>query len=136
MTSRHRSDRWVPQIGKRTGPAYLAIADALEADVRSGRVKPGEPLPTQRDLARRLGVNFTTVTRAYAEAQRRGLLTATVGRGTFVTDPAARTSDEPAGALQDYNLSVNAPPVPAWLHTALSETLAQLSRDPAISERM
>ncbi|MEM7355840.1 MAG: PLP-dependent aminotransferase family protein [Acidobacteriota bacterium] len=66
------------------GPIYLAIADAVGADVRAGRLQPGERLPTHRDLAKQLGVNVMTISRAYAEASRRGLTEGEVGRGTFV----------------------------------------------------
>jgi len=66
------------------GPVYIAIADALAADVRRGRLNVGDRLPTHRALAERLGVNVVTVTRAYAEAARRGLVEGEVGRGTFV----------------------------------------------------
>src|SRR5690348_1230026 len=114
---------WVPKLGRREGPAYQAIADALESDVRAGRLAPGDPLPTQRELAKHLGVNFTTITRAYAEGRRRGLLTATVGRGTFVASPRARLLDGNARAAQDHDLSVNAPPVPSWLPGVLRDTV-------------
>jgi DNA-binding transcriptional MocR family regulator len=83
------------QSGERTRPRplYLRIVDALQADVASGRVAPDTQLPTQRDLAERLGTTIATVTRAYAEARRRGLVSATVGRGTFVhAAPAHATS--------------------------------------------
>jgi DNA-binding transcriptional MocR family regulator len=63
---------------------YLDIADAIAREIQQGRLKPGERLPTQRDLAGQLGVTLTTVTRAYAEADRRGLVQGEVGRGTYV----------------------------------------------------
>ena len=47
-------------------PKYLAIADAIEAVVMGGRAAPDDPLPTQRELAGRLGVTVGTVTRGYA----------------------------------------------------------------------
>ncbi len=75
---------WRPNALDTQGPIYLAIADALGADVESGRLRPGDRLPTHRDLARQLGVNVMTVSRAYAEASRRGLVEGEVGRGTFV----------------------------------------------------
>lgn len=75
---------WLPLIEKGDGPLYQALADAIEQDVRSGRLGRGTRLPTHRDLADTLGVNVSTVTRGYAEAERRGLIHATVGRGTFV----------------------------------------------------
>jgi DNA-binding transcriptional MocR family regulator len=74
----------LPPRGQRSGPIYLAIADAIGREIETGRLKPGARLPTQRVLAHQLGVTLTTVTRAYVEAQRRGLLSGEVGRGTFV----------------------------------------------------
>ncbi len=75
---------WVPRALDGKGPIYLAIADALGQDIASGHLMPGERLPTHRELARRLEVNVMTVSRAYAEAGRRGLTEGEVGRGTFV----------------------------------------------------
>src|SRR5262245_15162220 len=75
---------WRPHKLSPRGPVYLAIADALAVDLEAGRVKPSERLPTHRSLARALGVNVVTITRAYAEAARRGLVEGHVGRGTFV----------------------------------------------------
>lgn len=56
----------------------------MAKDIAGGVLHPGDRLPTHRDLARRLGVNVGTVTRAYGEAGRRGLTGGEVGRGTFV----------------------------------------------------
>ncbi|MFI5018526.1 MAG: GntR family transcriptional regulator, partial [Dongiales bacterium] len=74
---------WTPDLSHRDGPRYRAIADAMAAGLQNGELKPGDRLPTHRDLAYRLGVTVGTVTRAYAEAQRRGLLEGHVGRGSF-----------------------------------------------------
>ena len=75
---------WQPDLASRAGPRYRAIAEALAADVRAGALPPGTRLPTHRDLAWRLKVTVGTVSRAYAEAERRGLISGEVGRGTFV----------------------------------------------------
>jgi len=79
---------WLPETLSPKGPVYVAIADALSRDVASGRLAPGDRLPTHRALAKSLGVNVVTITRAYAEAGRRGLVDGEVGRGTFVRDGA------------------------------------------------
>ena len=68
---------------RRRQPVYREIADAIAREIRAGRLKPGQRLPTQRELATQLGVTLTTVTRAYAEADRRGLVQGEVGRGTY-----------------------------------------------------
>jgi DNA-binding transcriptional MocR family regulator len=80
---------WIPDLNRFSGPRYRAIAEALAADIREGRLTPGTRLPTHRDLAWRLHVTVGTVSRAYAEAERRGLVGGEVGRGTFVREPAS-----------------------------------------------
>ncbi|MBL8702285.1 MAG: PLP-dependent aminotransferase family protein [Alphaproteobacteria bacterium] len=89
---------WSPEIGKQRGPRYLAIADRLARDVTEGRLKTGDRLPTHRDLAWKLGVTVGTVTRAYAEAERRGLIVGEVGRGTFIRERNAEAGLLPAAA--------------------------------------
>lgn len=82
---------WTPALQGREGPKYRAIADALEADMATGSLAPGDRLPTHRDLAWRLKVTVGTVSRAYAEAERRGLVAGEIGRGTFVRDRETHT---------------------------------------------
>jgi DNA-binding transcriptional MocR family regulator len=67
-----------------TGPKYKALANRIEQAVQDGELKPGDRLPTHRQLAEQLGVTVGTVTRAYAEAERRRLIEARVGSGTFI----------------------------------------------------
>jgi DNA-binding transcriptional MocR family regulator len=88
---------WLPKLEERSGPLYLAIADQLARDLAAGRIKPGDRLPTHRELAWKLGVTVGTVTRAYAEAERRGLIAGEVGRGTFIREISV---DMPAAAAQ------------------------------------
>jgi DNA-binding transcriptional MocR family regulator len=82
-------------MDRQAGPLYLGLAAAIARDVQAGRLKAGERLPPHRELADALGMTVTTVTRGYAEAERRGLVRGEVGRGTFVRPPAFATS-EPA----------------------------------------
>ncbi len=70
-------------------PLYKAVADAIERDVFSGRLQPGAQLPPHREMADALGINVSTVTRAYGEAQNRGLVCGTIGRGSFISADAA-----------------------------------------------
>jgi DNA-binding transcriptional regulator YhcF (GntR family) len=80
---------WVPTLSDRQGPVYRRILDALAADVTNGRLHRGQQLPTHRALAKALGIDLTTVTRAYTEARRCGLTEARVGQGTFVAETMA-----------------------------------------------
>lgn len=95
-------DLWKPNISDRTGPKYKAIADQILEDIRGGNLAPGDRLPTHRDLAYRLGVTVGTVTRAYSEAERRGLVAGEVGRGTYVRDP-----NEPSNFTIDRSFSLS-----------------------------
>ncbi len=91
---------------------YLDIADAIAQDISSGRLRAGQRLWPQRDFAYRRGVAVSTVSRAYSELVRRGLVTGEVGRGTFVRGPAAPAAlrlAEPAGAPVDLQLNFSIP---------------------------
>lgn len=98
---------WSPRLPDSGSPIYERIADALERDVRGGVLVSGSQLPTHRDLARVLGITPVTVTRAYAEAARRGLVESTTGRGTFIR--SARRDSAPTGEI---DLAANAVVVP------------------------
>jgi len=79
---------WKPRVERNGKSVYLSIAEALESDIGESALKPGDRLPPQRDLADFLGVNLTTVTKAYRVCERKGLICATVGKGTFVSSDA------------------------------------------------
>ena len=86
---------WRPDLNLRAkAPAYARIVEAPGGGHRSRRLARGARLPTQRALAEEVGVGIGTVTRAYAEAEARGLIEAVVGRGSFV----ARVATQPARA--------------------------------------
>ncbi|PJG59122.1 PLP-dependent aminotransferase family protein [Aeromonas cavernicola] len=75
---------WTPDLTAFSGPLYLKLVKAIEQAIHEGELPPQTRLPTHRALADRLGVTVGTITRAYSEAERRGLLAARVGRGTWV----------------------------------------------------
>lgn len=114
----------------RRGPKYRAIADALTEQIADGTLSAGTRLPTHRDLAWKLGVTVGTVSRAYAEISRRGLINGEIGRGSYVRG-RSKAEDLPR-ALQPasgiINLSHNFPS-PGAEHQALALTLAEMARD-------
>ncbi|MGF9566187.1 GntR family transcriptional regulator [Neorhizobium sp. JUb45] len=59
---------WTPQLDTWEAPIYLAIANALAQDIPNGRLAEGRRFPTQRKLANKLGIDFTTVSRPYSGA--------------------------------------------------------------------
>ena len=123
---------WTPRLTAETQPIYLAIVDAIAADAEAGRLAPGTRLPTHRALASSLGVDVTTVSRAYAEATRRGLVVGHVGRGTYVR--GGRPPALSRAAATTVDLTVNLPPEPSdACDDAMRHALADLSRTPAMS---
>jgi DNA-binding transcriptional MocR family regulator len=92
---------------------YRVVADTVAADITSGRLRPGDRLPTQRAFARRRGIANSTANRVYRELARRGLVVGEVGRGTFVR--AAQETSSPAlaePARARIDLELNYPVVP------------------------
>jgi len=123
---------WTPTLPTGAEPAYARILARLAADIGAGALAPGARLPTQRRLAERLGVGLGTVTRAYAEAEARGLIDAVVGRGSFVARPRS-IAPEPGGGVID--LARNLPPSAA-IAPALRQAFAALARRSDLAARL
>jgi DNA-binding transcriptional MocR family regulator len=121
---------WVPTLAAGGGSWASRFADALAEDVAAGRLAPGDRLPTQRELGRRLGVTTGTVNRGYAIAARAGLVSAEVGRGTFVagyTAPAIHDSGIARGTTGAIDLALNYP-AGGEAESALKKVLSRLTR--------
>jgi DNA-binding transcriptional MocR family regulator len=102
---------WMPVLVHDGAPLYLQIAGALESAVADGALRPGDRLPPQRVLAGALGVDLTTITRAYDEARRRKLLDAVTGRGSFVASRGTHPDET-------IDLGMNIPPAPRGMSLA------------------
>lgn len=111
---------WTDALGGR-GPRYLQVLHFLERAIADGRLRPGDRLPPQRQLARQLGLDLTTVTRVYAEASARQLIHARGALGTFVSAPMVELSPV-------LDLGMNMPPPPARIDVAglLKDGMAQV----------
>lgn len=84
---------WPPSPGSLGRPAYRALAQTVIDAVAAGELPPGSRLPPHRTLAFELGVSVQTVSRAYEELARLGIVSGEVGRGSFIRAAAgeART---------------------------------------------
>lgn len=123
---------WTPDLKRWGKPHYLAIAEALADDIRNGRLTPGTRLPTQRALAEALDLNFTTVSRGYVEAHKRGLIEGRVGQGTFVVDPTRTAhSGSAAQRVGPVDFTMNLPPEPdaPALQARMQASFSELSGD-------
>ena len=115
---------WTPsRAALGDGPVYLALAAALEGDVRSGAVASGTRLPPQRELADFLDLDFTTVTRAYNVCREKGLIHGVVGKGTFVRPDVTDVTDGvvDCGVVQAFP-EVGADEIVASARAVLSRT--------------
>ncbi|KQL41901.1 GntR family transcriptional regulator [Bacillus sp. FJAT-25509] len=83
---------WKPSIDKNKKPIYQAIAGQLENDILNGVLLPGTKLPPQRELADYLDLNLSTISKAFKMCELKGLLSASVGSGTFVSYDALSNS--------------------------------------------
>jgi GntR family transcriptional repressor for pyruvate dehydrogenase complex len=84
----------------RTSRLYEQIVQQIEESVLSGKLKPGDQLPAERELAQRLGVSRTAVREAVKTLREKGLVEAYTGRGTFITDGTSHA------ARQSFDLMV------------------------------
>ena len=120
---------WAQRLRDSHKPAYLLIPELLAEDLASGRLTSGDRLPPLRELAQALGLNYTTVARGLAEAQKRGQIDARPGRGSFVrsTVPAL-----PLRGGTAAEMTMNLPPEPddPALLARMAEGCQQMYADP------
>jgi DNA-binding transcriptional MocR family regulator len=115
------STSWVGNFVLQGGPRYVQIADFIERALSDGRLKPGDRLPPQRQLAALLKVDLTTVTRAYDEAKRRNLLEGHGARGTYAAAPKVELSH-----MLDLSMNIPPPPEAVDFDDLLKQGLAQV----------
>jgi len=75
-------------------PIYRQIIQQIEYAILSGRMRPGDRLPTIRSLAVELKTNPNTIARAYGELEIRGILATQVGSGTYIADKKPVVEDD------------------------------------------
>jgi DNA-binding transcriptional MocR family regulator len=120
---------WSPTLTASGKPRYIEIAEAIRRDINEGVLTAGDRLPSQRSVAQTLGLDFTTVSRGFAEATKQGLIESFVGRGSFVrAATTAVAQPDPRRALEEDPM-MNMPPEPEdpALLARMQEGLAHVS---------
>lgn len=117
---------------RENGLAYMKLAEAVIEDIETGRLSPGERLPTHRELSELLGLSLGTITRALAKVSQQGMIEARPRRGTFVTGRVRRSSQDLPATGARYrrfvDLGTNTH-VPQLFTQRLSEALSELAKD-------
>ncbi|MFZ4833866.1 PLP-dependent aminotransferase family protein [Rouxiella sp. Mn2063] len=109
-------ERWAQRLHQQSQrPAYLLIADLIADGVNSGELQTRERLPPLRDLAITLRLNYTTVTRGYAEAKKRGLIDSRPGMGSFIRGKVPLV---PLSGGSSYEMTMNSPIEPESMDIA------------------
>lgn len=122
-------ERWKKAVAEKGKyPTYKLLADLIEQDIESGSLQPQDKIPTMRDLAEALAVNYSTVSRAYTEARKRGLIETVTGAGTFAKGkvPAIKPS------LAPYELTMNMviePAIPTLIEEVKDVALSTISQN-------
>ncbi|PBC79043.1 GntR family transcriptional regulator [Streptomyces sp. TLI_235] len=90
---------------------YIQVADALREEIRSGKLQPGQKLPSARQLADRFKVAVMTASSGVRVLREEGLVSSTQGRGTFVRQagelaPAVQAADVPVDRVDALEAEV------------------------------
>lgn len=81
------------QINSHSGvPVYRQMIDQVKYYVASETLKPGDQLPSIRELAHKLAINPTTVVRVYSDLEHEGIVEMRHGKGVFIAEAASRMS--------------------------------------------
>lgn len=117
-------------------PAYRSLADLVARAIDTDELQAGDRLPTHRDLAYQLDLSVQTVSRAYEELIRRGLIDGQVGRGTYVKARPVEAQAPYLPSIQEERFLdfSNLKPVSSPMHMErMKATLAELSETLSLS---
>ena len=83
------------RLDRKSGvPAYRQVVDQVRRAVRLGILRPGDQLPTVRDVVKQIAINPNTVHRAYRDLEAQGLTEGRPGSGTFIRRSLSRVPQE------------------------------------------
>jgi GntR family transcriptional regulator len=108
-------------------PPYRQLIDQVRQALRLGILRPGDQLPTVRDVVKRIAINPNTVHRAYRDLEHQGLTEGRPGSGTFIKRSLSKVPDEQP-ALQRR--------IEAWIRAAREAGLGDEAITALVAEAM
>ena len=115
----------------RKKPVYLLIPDIISDDIDNGILNPQERLPTIRELAKFLSLDYTTIVRAYKEARHQGLIESHPRSGSYVKGSMRALKLHDGG---DFEMTMNSPPEHASaLSTKIESSIKNLNAKQGIN---
>ncbi|WP_057876809.1 PLP-dependent aminotransferase family protein [Liquorilactobacillus aquaticus] len=129
-TFEQNSLTWMPNRTVLKRPLYKALVSKMESDIAKGILLPGTRLPSQRELADFLDINFTTVTRAYKLSEQLGLTYGLIGKGTYIAQAANKTisiSSLYKDSLFELGLNSSFEQCNSMLNTTIADVAAKSS---------
>lgn len=124
---------WQPSLTNNATAKYKQLADAIAQAITDGTLSAGEKLPPQRQLAYALAVTVGTITRAYSEAERRGIVTARVGSGTYVKESKDYTYLSQHHDCDYFDLNSAKAPMGMQV-TMMATALKEVANEPQVLE--
>ena len=116
------------RLDRRSGvPAYRQLIDQVRHALRLGLLRPGDRLPTVRDVVGQIAINPNTVHRAYRDLEQQGLTEGRPGSGTFVTRSLCEVPDEQPVLLDQLE---------AWIRSARAAGLGDEAIAALVAEAM
>ena|SRR5664280_1473995 len=108
-------------------PTYRQLVDQVRQSLRLGLLRPGDQLPTVRDVVKQIAINPNTVHRAYRELEHQGLTEGRPGSGTFIKRSLSKVPDEQPVLLRSLE---------AWITSARKAGLGDEAIAALLAEAM
>ena len=115
----------------RGAAGYGDLVNRLRKGIETGSLTPGARLPSQRRLAYDLGIAIGTVTRAFQVAEREGLITSYIGRGSFVAPLGVAADRRRLDRDTDTDIQLSLDEPLEMLDPPIGETLREIANDPS-----
>jgi GntR family transcriptional regulator len=117
------------RLDRRSGvPAYRQLVDQVRQALRLGILKPGDQLPTVRDVVKQIAINPNTVHRAYRDLEQQGLVEGRPGSGTFIKRALSKVPERQPVLLRQLQRWIRAAKEAGLGDEAISALVAEAMR--------